>query len=62
MEAEFGDSLHISDSKGKLVVYPDNLARDILAVDLLALKTEMNATKSSEDLMSFIKSGSSGDS
>ena len=55
LEAELGDPLHIT-SDGKLVVYPDNLSTDILVLDFLALKTELNATKSSEkDLQSPIK-------
>ena len=49
LEAEFGESLHIiHDSKGKLVVYPDNLLRDKLVLDNLMLKSELKAAKSSE--------------
>ena len=46
LETEFGDSLHIiHDSKGKLIVYPDNLSRDQLACDVVTLKTQLQADK-----------------
>ncbi len=56
LETTFADSLHfVNDDRGRLIVYPESLSRDMLVIELVRLRTELNQCKASDiDLRSLL--------
>lgn len=56
LEWEFKESLHfVSDDKGKLLVYPDNLSLDQVVVAMMKAEEQLREAKYSEDIDNIVK-------
>lgn len=56
LECEFKESLHfVSDDKGKLLVYPDNLSLDQVVVAMMKAEEQLREVKHSENIDNIVK-------